>query len=132
MLLRIRQAKGKRDRYVPLSSALLSVLREYWRVYKPKSWLFPGLLSHQPLSVRVVQMACSQARRKACLSKPVTTHTMRHCFATHLLEAGTDLPTIQLLLGHRSLSSTATYLHVSTRALQPTKSLLEALCVESS
>jgi len=132
MLLRIRQAKGRRDRYVPLSSALLSVLREYWRVYKPKSWLFPGLLSHQPLSTRVVQMACSQARIKARLSKPVTTHTMRHCFATHLLEAGTDLPTIQLLLGHRSLSSTATYLHVSTRALQPTKSLLEALCVESS
>jgi site-specific recombinase XerD len=132
MLVLIRQAKGKRDRYVPLSSALLSVLREYWRVYKPKSWLFPGLLSHQPLSTRVVQMACSQARIKARLSKPVTTHTMRHCFATHLLEAGTDLPTIQLLLGHRSLSSTATYLHVSTRALQPTKSLLEALCVESS
>jgi integrase/recombinase XerD len=127
MLVRIRQAKGRRDRYVPLSSALLTVFREYWTVYKPKSWLFPGRPSDRPLSTRVVQMACSQARRKAGLSKPVTTHTMRHCFATHLLEAGTDLPTIQLLLGHRSLSSTATYLHVSTRALEPTRSLLEAV-----
>ncbi|MCX5799769.1 MAG: site-specific integrase [Candidatus Eisenbacteria bacterium] len=127
MLVRIRQAKGNRDRYVPLSSAPLTAFREYWSVYKPKSWLFPGRPSHQPLSTRVVQMACSRARRKARLSKPVTTHTMRHCFATHLLEAGTDLPTIQLLLGHRSLSSTATYLHVSTRALQPTQSLLEAV-----
>lgn len=104
MLIRIRQAKGRRDRYVPLSSALLGAFREYWSVYKPKLWLFPGKPAHQPLSTRVVQMACSLARRKARLSKPITTHTMRHCFATHLLEAGTDLPTIQLLLGHRSLS----------------------------
>jgi site-specific recombinase XerD len=128
MLIRIRQAKGKRDRYVPLSSSLLALLREYWTAYKPKSWLFPGRPSDRLISARAVQMACSRARRKAGLSKPVTTHTMRHCFATHLLEAGTDLPTIQLLLGHRSLSSTATYLHVSTRALRPTQSLLEAVC----
>jgi site-specific recombinase XerD len=74
-------------------------------------------------------MACSRARRRAGFSKQVTTHTMRHCSATHLLEAGVDLPTIQFLLGHRSLSSTATYLHVSTRTLQPVQSLLEAVCV---
>jgi site-specific recombinase XerD len=129
MLIRIRQAKGKRDRYAPLSPSLLVLLREYWTVYRPRRWLFPGKPSNRRISSRALQMACSRARRRAGFSKQVTTHTMRHCSATHLLEAGVDLPTIQFLLGHRSLSSTATYLHVSTRTLQPVQSLLEAVCV---
>ena len=127
MLVRIRQGKGKRDRYVPLSPTLLSVLREYWRVYRPKSWLFPGSSSDQPLSVSSIQKVCSGAGRRARLSKRVTTHTMRHCFATHLLEAGVDLRTIQLLLGHQSLSTTTVYLHVATQALQSTEGSLDLL-----
>jgi len=127
MLVRIRQGKGKRDRYVPLSSTLLNILREYWKAYRPTSWLFPGISSDQPLSVSSVQKVCSIAQRKARLSKRVTTHTMRHCFATHLLEAGVDLRTIQLLLGHQSLSTTTVYLHVATRALKSTEGPLDLL-----
>ena len=127
MLVLIRQGKGKRDRYVPLSSTLLNILREYWKAYRPTFWLFPGISSDQPLSVSSVQKVCSIAQRKARLSKRVTTHTMRHCFATHLLEAGVDLRTIQLLLGHQSLSTTAVYLHVATRALKSTEGPLDLL-----
>jgi site-specific recombinase XerD len=126
-LVRIRQGKGKRDRYVPLSSTLLNILREYWKAYRPESWLFPGISPDQPLSVSSVQRVCSIAQRKARLSKRVTTHTMRHCFATHLLEAGVDLRTIQLLLGHQSLSTTTVYLHVATRALKSTEGPLDLL-----
>jgi len=127
MLVLIRQGKGKRDRYVPLSSTLLNILREYWKAYRPTFWLFPGISSDQPLSVSSVQKVCSIAQRKARLSKRVTTHTMRHCFATHLLEAGVDLRTIQLLLGHQSLSTTTVYLHVATRALKSTEGPLDLL-----
>ncbi len=121
MLVRVQQGKGKRDRYVPLSSTLLGQLRDYWQTYRPKSWLFPGGRPDRPLSPCSVQRASARARVKAQIAKPVTTHTMRHCFATHLLEAGTDLRTIQLLLGHRSLNTTAVYLHVATSALQSTE-----------
>jgi len=118
MLIRVQQGKGKRDRYVPLAPTLLCQLREYWRTYRPQSWLFPGGHLDRPLTPCSVQRASARARLKARLTKPVTTHTMRHCFATHLLETGTDLRTIQLLLGHSSLQTTAVYLHVATSALQ--------------
>jgi site-specific recombinase XerD len=127
MIIRVRQGKGKRDRYVLLAPTLLAQLRQYWKAYKPKSWLFPGRLPNHYLSPSSVQKACSAARVKARISKPLTTHTMRHCFATHLLEAGTDLRKIQLLLGHGSLNTTAVYLHVATRALKSTKSSMDLL-----
>jgi len=127
MLLRVRQGKGKHDRYVPLSATLLGVLREYWKAYRPRVWLFAGRAGDRALSVSSVQKACGEARKKAKMSKPVTTHTMRHCFATHLLEAGVDLRTIQVLLGHSSLTTTSAYLHVATRALKSTDSALDVL-----
>jgi site-specific recombinase XerD len=114
MVLRIRQGKGRKDRYAPLSPTLLESLRAYWTAYRPKEWLFPGASEDRPLTTTTVQKACSRARRKAHLSKPVTTHSMRHAFATHNLEAGTDLRTIQHILGHSSLNTTAFYLHVVT------------------
>jgi len=118
MLVLVRQGKGKRDRYVPLSATLRDVLRLYWKAYRPSSCLFPGRAADQPVSVSTVQKACREACRKAGLRKPVTTHSMRHCYATHLLEAGVDLRTIQMLLGHRSLTSTSVYLHVATQTIQ--------------
>jgi len=116
MVLRIEQSKGRRDRYVPLSPTLLEVLRTYWRRQRPRTWLFPGATPPQPLSATAIQKVCGRARRRAGLEKRVTTHTMRHCYATHHLEAGTDLRTIQHILGHGSLNTTAIYLHVATRA----------------
>jgi site-specific recombinase XerD len=126
-LIRVRQGKGKRDRYVLLAPTLLTHLRQYWKAYKPKSWLFPGRLPNHYLSPASVQKACSPARVKARIKKPLTTHTMRHCFATHLLETGMDLRKIQLLLGHGSLNTTAVYLHVATRALRSTKKSMDLL-----
>jgi integrase/recombinase XerD len=126
-VIRVRQGKGKRDRYVLLSPTLLSYLRQYWKAYKPKSWLFPGRLPNHYLSPASVQKVCPSARTKARIKKPVTTHTMRHCFATHLLEAGTDLRKIQLLLGHGSLNTTAVYLHVATRAFRSKKKSMDLL-----
>ena len=87
-------------------------MRTYWRLTRPTTWLFPGRRPDQPLTVTAIQRRCAPAARRAGLPKPVSTHTMRHCFATHLLEAGVDLRTIQQLLGHRYLETTAVYLHV--------------------
>jgi integrase/recombinase XerD len=127
MLLRVRQGKGKRDRYVTLPPALLAQLRLYWKAYKPKSWLFPGRSHDQFLSPSAVQRACGWARVNAHISKPVTTHSMRHCFATHHLEAGTNLRKIQLALGHGSLNTTAVYLHVASHAPQSTEKQTDLL-----
>lgn len=117
MVLRIRQGKGRKDRYTLLSTLALEVLRKYWRHCRPKEWLFPGRLSDKPLSVRSIQRVFKKARTLAGIRKPATVHTLRHSFATHLLEQGTDLHRIQLLLGHRSLKTTAIYLHVSRKEL---------------
>jgi site-specific recombinase XerD len=125
MVVRVRQGKGKKDRYVPLSPSLLASLREYWKAYRPEIWLFPGKIPGQPLNRSSVERLCTPFRKKAGIKKPVSPHTMRHSFATHLLEAGTDLRTIQLLLGHRTLNSTAVYLHVATRAPQVTNKLTD-------
>jgi integrase/recombinase XerD len=116
MVLHIRHGKGAKDRYVPLSQALLERLRLYWRENRPPTWLFPGTDPDRSLSVGSAQRICSNARRKAGLTKTVTPHTLRHTFATHHLEAGTDLRTLQVWMGHRSLSTTAVYLHVAVQA----------------
>lgn len=118
MLIRVRQGKGRRDRYTILTPTLLDSLREYWKSTRPRPWLFPGGNPQQPLTQGAMQIVVRKARKKSGLTKPVTTHTMRHCFATHLLEAGVDLRTIQLLLGHRSLNTSATYLHVAAGAVR--------------
>jgi site-specific recombinase XerD len=127
MVLRVRQAKGRRDRYVMLSPRLLTLLRKYWKVARPTEWLFPGDIPGRPLNTSTVYRVCVQAARDAGLSKHVTVHTLRHSFATHLLEAGTDIRTIQVLLGHRNLKTTAVYTHVSPAAVETTRSPLDQL-----
>jgi site-specific recombinase XerD len=127
MQLRIRMGKGKKDRSVPLAETSLQALRCYWKACRPRPWLFPGKDPDRPLTAGSVQKACRWARLKAGIAKPVTTHTMRHCFATHLLEAGTDLKTIQYLLGHRSLNTTSIYLHVAAHSPQLTRSAQDLL-----
>lgn len=127
MLIRIEQGKGGKDRYVMLSPQLLQILRTYWRLARPGRWLFPGQDPREPVSVATLQDACRQAARRAELSKPVTVHTLRHSFATHLLEAGTDIRIIQVLLGHARLSTTARYTQVATHLIADTTSPLDRL-----
>ena len=122
MVIRVRQAKGRGDRYVMLSPRLLAVLREYWKVVRPTDRLFPGDVPGQPITGKAVHLSCVRAARDAGLDKHVTVHTLRHSFATHLLEAGTDIRTIQVLLGHRKLETTAIYTHVSPAAVEATRS----------
>lgn len=117
MSLRIKQGKGRKDRYTILSKVALEVLREYWSQYRPKEWLFAGRFPGKPLTGRSIQRVLIKAKKLAGIKKPATVHTLRHSFATHLLEAGTDLYHIQLLLGHRSLNTTTIYLHVSRKEL---------------
>jgi len=117
MLIRVEQGKGGRDRYIMLSPQLLVVLRAYWREARPEHWLFSGQDESRPLDASVLQAACRTARERAKLGKPVIVHTLRHSFATHLLEAGTDIRTIQVLLGHRDLSTTARYTQVAATTI---------------
>jgi site-specific recombinase XerD len=137
MAIHVRGGKGRKDRDVMLSPKLLDALRQYWHSLprKPRVWLFPGGRWHtnteRPMSDKVVWHACDEAARRAGIDKPVHPHTLRHSFATHLLEAGADLRTIQLLLGHSDLSATAVYLHLSHRHLQATASPLDALALGS-
>jgi site-specific recombinase XerD len=127
MVVRVRQGKGKKDRYVPLPAKLLAALRGYWKAARPRTWLFEGAKPGHPITKHAVQRWCPLARVKAGLSKLVTPHTLRHSFATHLLESGTDLRTIQILLGHRCLSTTAIYLHVAANAPQISKQCADLL-----
>jgi integrase/recombinase XerD len=127
MVIRIRQAKGRKDRYVMLSPRLLEILRQYWKAARPGRHLFPGQDPERPLHTGTVQRVCRDARRAAGLGKHVTVHTLRHSFATHLLEAGTNIRTIQILLGHKSLRTTAVYTHVSAATLEATQSPLDRL-----
>jgi integrase/recombinase XerD len=133
MILRVEQGKGGRDRDVPLSPTLLAALREYYRWMRPQTYLFPGTRNgwraDAPITARVIWEAVRLATRKAGIDKPVTPHTLRHSYATHLLEAGADLRTIQLLLGHADLSHTTVYLHLSRRHLQAAPNPLEQLQV---
>ena len=132
MVIHVQGGKGRKDRDVMLSPKLLEALREHWRSLrrKPSIWLFPGNRWHtgdQPIDTKAVWQACKQAARRAGIDKEVHPHTLRHCFATHLLEAGADLRTIQVLLGHRDLEETTIYLHLSQRHLNATASPLDSL-----
>ena len=128
MVLRVAEGKGGKERLVMLSPKLLELLRAYWKAEHPRSeWLFPGRDPAVHISIRSVQLACQIARDAAGIGKHITMHTLRHSFATHLLEAGTDLCTIKLLLGHRSLSTTARYLHVATSTVCAVPSPLDRL-----
>ena len=127
MVLRVDQGKGRKDRYVMLSPRLLKVLRDYWRIERPKPWLFPGDGADHHISKNAVEQACKKAHRAAGIDKPVTPHSLRHAFATHLLEAGTDVRRIQLPLGHRSLATTSRYLKVATSSLCATVSPFDQL-----
>jgi site-specific recombinase XerD len=130
MVLTVRHGKGDQDRQVALSPVLLEALRTYWRAYRPPSWLFPGQTTDRPLGPSTIQRAVKAARIRARIAKPATAHTLRHSYATHLMEAGTDLRVIQTLLGHRSLKTTAIYTHVATERVRATRSPLDALSPE--
>ncbi len=127
MVIRVDQGKGQKDRYVMLSPKLLETLRNYWRVVRPKSWLFEGDVADQPITRSAVELACQKARRLSGIGKPISPHSMRHAFAVHLLESGTDVRIIQLLLGHRSLATTARYLRIATSKVCSTASPLDLL-----
>ena len=132
MVIHVKGGKGRKDRDVMLSPRLLEALRDYWRGLKrkPTEWLFPGGSRHtsnRPITPRAVWYACQRAAQRAGLQNRVHPHTLRHCFATHLLENGADLRTIQLLLGHHDLKETTIYLHLSRRHLHATASPLDSL-----
>ena len=127
MLIRVDQGKGGKDRYVMLSPQLLQSLRASWRLARPGYWLLPGRETGEAVSVATLQEACRVAARRAELNKPVTVHTLRHSFATHRLEAGTDIRIIQVLLGHARLSTTARYTQVATTLIADTTSPLDHL-----
>lgn len=127
MTLRVDQGKAGKDRYVMLSPKLLAVLREYWRLERPRPWLFPGRDGERPLTRASVHKVFQQTRRRAKIVKQVTVHSLRHSFATHLLESGVHLRKVQLLLGHRSLRSTQIYTHVTREDLWDTPSPLDGL-----
>jgi integrase/recombinase XerD len=122
MVLRVEQGKGLKDRYVMLSPKLLEILRAWWRIERPGHWLFPGGTPDQHITTTSVAAMCRKARRISEIPKPITPHSMRHAFACHLLEWGTDIRQIQLLLGHRSLETTAKYLHIATSKVCSTSS----------
>jgi integrase/recombinase XerD len=127
MVIRVDQGKGQKDRYVMLSPKLLETLRNYFRAVRPKTWLFEGDVSGQPITRGAVERACQKASRISGIRKPISPHSMRHAFAVHLLESGTDVRTIQLLLGHRSLATTARYLRIATCKVCSTSSPLDLL-----
>jgi site-specific recombinase XerD len=131
MVVVVRQGKGKRDRQVGLSPDLLPLLRRYWQLYQLQSWLFPGARVREPMTRYGVNHICDQVEQATQIKKAVYPHIFRHSFATHLLEAGMDLRSIQLLLGHASLSSTSIYLHVANPALHTTQSPLSTLAIPS-
>ncbi len=127
MVIRVEQGKGRKDRYVMLSASLLETLRAYWRSEKPKTFLFPGKGGKEPLNPTSAQKAFQRARQRGKIEKRISFHTLRHTFATHLLEDGTNVRTIQSLLGHRSLESTQRYTHLAKNYLNQTKSPLDRL-----
>jgi integrase/recombinase XerD len=129
-VIRVEQGKGGKDRYVMLSPQLLSILRAYWRLTRPKHWLFPGSTDDRPLETNVLNAACRSARTAISLSKWVTVRTLRHTFATHLLENGTDVRVIQVLLGHANVATTMLYAQVATKTISTTSSPLDRLQLE--
>lgn len=127
MTLRVEQGKGRKDRYTMLSEQLLEILRDWYRAARPKAWLFPGAVPGHHITRDGVGDGCKLGHQRSGLTKPVTPHSLRHAFAVHLLEYGADVRTIQLLLGHRSLSTTARYLRVATTKVCSTRSPLDLL-----
>lgn len=127
MLLHVHSGKGRKDRLVPLAASLLDLLRRWWKVMRPTDWLFPGMKPGTHVDTRTIQRAVHIAVEKAGIKKKVTPHTLRHCFATHLLEAGTDLRIVQSLLGHSRIATTFRYHHVSRTDVTATKSPLDLL-----
>jgi integrase/recombinase XerD len=136
MMVRVEQGKGGIDREVPLSQTLLGTLREYYRWMKPETYLFPGTVNgwraDKPVTEKMAWQAVHEARIRAGITKHVTPHTLRHCFATHLLESGADLRSIQMMLGHSDIEATAIYLHLSRRHLQAVANPLENISVRST
>jgi integrase/recombinase XerD len=139
MVIHIRQGKGSRDRDVPLTPKLLEALRDYWRWKRPQVWLFPSRSRpggvrgvERPISNKIVWNACHLAATRAGLEKRIGPHTLRHSFATHLMEAGTDLRTIQLLMGHADLKHTTVYLHLSRRHLHAATNPLDQITLGDS
>ena len=124
MLIFVHDGKMRKDRMVPLSKTLLDFLRVYWKAVRPVDWLFPGRYGHH-LSKRVLQTVCLRARRTAGIRQPLTVHSLRHAFATHLYEAGTNLRSIQVVLGHASIKTTTIYMHVSPTEIQKITSPLD-------
>ena len=135
MMIRIEQGKGSQDREVPLSPRLLETLRAYWRWMKPKTFLFPGTVkgwrADVPITSNIVWLACREAAQAAGITKHLSPHTLRHSYASHLLEAGADLRTIQVLLGHSRLEHTLVYLHLSPKHLQAITNPLDSLELSS-
>ena len=126
----VGHGKGAKDRNVMLSPQLLGILRTYWRLARPKTFLFPGRDDAHSIDPTVLHAACRSAVKAAGLTKRVTLHTLRHSFATHLLENGTDIRIIQVLLGHNNLSSTARYTQVATHTIRATQSPFDRLTLE--
>jgi integrase/recombinase XerD len=129
MMLRVEQGKGQRDRYVMLSPQLLELLRDWWRAARPPVWLFPGQNPINPITPRQLNRAVTAAKDLAGISKRISPHTLRHSFATHLLEQGVDIRVIQVLLGHAKLETTALYTRVAVNTVRDIKSPLERLGV---
>ena len=130
MMLRIEQGKGRKDRYAMLSPVLLELLRDWWRIARPRAWLFPGRDPLQPMSTRQLNRACHAAADMAEITKRVSPHTLRHSFATHLLEQNTDIRVIQVLLGHAKVDTTALYTHIATNTIRAVMSPLERLSLK--
>lgn len=130
MVLQVRAGKGSKDRMVMLSPQLLLLLRAYWRLVRPGAWLFPGRCPDTPIGAEVLHSACRSATKSAGLAKRVTVHTLRHSFATHLLESGVDIRIIQVLLGHGDLATTARYTQVATTTISNTQSPFDRLGIE--
>lgn len=127
MVILVRQGKGRKDRIVPLSPTVLEMLRQYWLSEHPRDYLFPGSDPRRPITVSSIQKVCKRMATAAGIKKPVSMHTLRHTFATHHLEAGTDLRTLQMLMGHTNLKTTSRYLHVSTDKLRAARTPLDLL-----
>lgn len=131
MQIRIQHSKGAKDRYTILSETALQLLRDYWKMYRPRTWLFPGRFGDKPISYKGISLIYNKYKKQAGIMKPATVHSLRHSFATHLLENGTDLHHIQLLLGHSSPTTTTVYLHVRRVDLQKIASPLDLIKIQA-
>ncbi|AHF06204.1 tyrosine-type recombinase/integrase [Desulfitobacterium metallireducens] len=125
MVIRVRQGKGNKDRYTLLSEVNLSLLRTYWKAYQPQIWLFPGVTSDKPITTRTIQKVFQTSKEKAKITKNVSVHSLRHSFATHLLESGTDIYHIQRLMGHSSTKTTSIYIHLKQENMLKIKSPID-------